>query len=141
MNMNVARGVAAAVIAATLGFAAWVLVTDPSESAEVARTECIRLASDNLNERLYADVRIMENWTKRGKDVVELGYFKEKSNRSYMRRICVVGNGRLRTPREHLHTPAEPDVIRFSGGRSSRTGVAITSSWRAYGRCGGSTDP
>jgi hypothetical protein len=85
-------------VLAVLGYAGYCLLT--YIPADVGREECLRLANDNLTSsysgrRLYDDVRVMDTWTKNGKRVVELGYFKRPGDTTYSARICVVGGGKV----------------------------------------------
>jgi hypothetical protein len=90
--INLAPIVAIGVIVAALFGGYYALNYIP---ADTAKAECLRLANDNLKKRLYEEVKVMDTWTKSGKRVVELGYFENQNDKSYMPRICVVGGGKV----------------------------------------------
>ena len=95
--INLAPFVAIGVIVATLFGGYYALNYVP---AGTAKEECLRLANDNLTSRysgrrMYDEVKVMDTWTKNGKRVVELGYFENSNDKSYMPRICVVGDGKV----------------------------------------------
>ena len=93
--INLAPFVAIGVIVATLAIGAWVFVTTPGVSTELAKTECLKLANENTRPGLYSDIRVMDTWAKNGKRVVELGYFDSRRDKSYTSRVCVVDTARI----------------------------------------------
>src|SRR3954469_24240532 len=88
-------GKVALVAVGAIGLFGYWVFNQPAVSAEHAKTECTRFANENLKTNLYNNVRAMDTWSKNGKRVVELGYFETKDAKSYMPRICVVGDGKI----------------------------------------------
>jgi hypothetical protein len=91
--INLAAPVIIGGAVAMLGLGAWLVMSGPDVSAADAKTECLSLATENM--RTGRDVRVMDTWTKKGKRVVELGYFSDRNSKSYTARVCVVGEGRV----------------------------------------------
>jgi hypothetical protein len=70
-------------------------MSGPDVSAEYAKNECVVFAKENETRIPWRDIRVMDHWVKKGKRVVELGYFDSPRDKSYTARICVVGDGRI----------------------------------------------
>jgi hypothetical protein len=108
--INLASPVIISGAVAMLGLGAWLVMSGPDVSAADAKAECLSLATENM--RTGRDVRVMDTWTKKGKRVVELGYFSDRNSKSYTARVCVVGEGRVQRARygraldsAHRHSP------------------------------------